>query len=59
MDESILQSKPSKSLAKSRPEQSRWGTENPQGPSFKIWVVFFFLLGTTLFTTYLAAKYEK
>ena len=54
MDENILQNNPSENLTKSRPKESSQRIEIPQGPDLKIWVVFFFLLGVTLFTTYLA-----
>ena len=54
MDEDIFQINSSENLTERGLKKPSQGMEIPQGPSLKIWVLFFFLLGSTLFTTYLA-----
>jgi len=54
MDENIRQNNSIKSLKERSFKDLGLGMKTRQGPSFKSWVLFFALLGSTLFTTYLA-----
>ena len=54
MEGNILQKRSTKNLTDGGCLNSDLEVRNHQGPSPKSWVLFFFLLGLTLFTTYLA-----